>query len=484
MSFLSNALGGNPFSSPVGSRIEQATDSTLASENWALNMEICDLVNETEDGPKDAIKAIRKRLQQNAGKNYIVVMYTLTVLETCVKNCGKRFHILVCSKDFIQELVKLIGPKNDPPTAVQEKVLSLIQSWADVFKNQPELSGVVAVYQDLINKGIEFPPADLDAMAPILTPQRSVEPEVQPVREVVSVPQVSPLHAPVPTGGTLTPEQRTKLQSELDIVQTNMAILGEMLSEFQPGKEHPESELELLQDLNETCHKMQERLVDLISKLSNDDLTAELLRINDDMNNLFLRYSRWEKNREAGGQAAASAVLAKAMGPPQNAGVTAATPQDDSLIDFESNTLSDRLSKLDMSSNSASAQLAKVETISAKSGPKGDDEFDMFAQSRNVSFDRTKPDSTYKENREPDQISGGLSLAAQARTSRDSDFDEMEAWLGQTPGTEESMTSSEFEKFLAERAAAAEALPTVTSTNTTSTTQQAPKDKKEGLISL
>lgn len=68
-------------------------------------MAICDLVNETEEGPKDAVKAIRKRLMQNAGKNYTVVMYTLTVLETCVKNCGKRFHVLICSKDFVQELV-------------------------------------------------------------------------------------------------------------------------------------------------------------------------------------------------------------------------------------------------------------------------------------------------------------------------------------------------------------------------------------------
>jgi hypothetical protein len=56
-----------------------ATDASLASENWALNMEICDLINDTEDGPKDGIKAIKKRLQQNAGKNYTVVMYTLTV---------------------------------------------------------------------------------------------------------------------------------------------------------------------------------------------------------------------------------------------------------------------------------------------------------------------------------------------------------------------------------------------------------------------
>lgn len=135
-------------------------------------MEICDLINDSSDAARDAMKAIKKRLSQNAGKNYTVIMYTLTVLETCVKNCGKPFHLLVSNKEFIQELVKLIGPKNDPPAIVQEKVLSLIQIWADAFRKQADLNGVVQVYQELKNKGIEFPMTDLDSLAPIYTPQR------------------------------------------------------------------------------------------------------------------------------------------------------------------------------------------------------------------------------------------------------------------------------------------------------------------------
>jgi hypothetical protein len=51
-------------------------------------------------------------------------------------------------------------------------VLSLIQSWSDAFRHQTELSGVVQVYHDLKQKGIEFPMTDLDTMAPIHTPQR------------------------------------------------------------------------------------------------------------------------------------------------------------------------------------------------------------------------------------------------------------------------------------------------------------------------
>ncbi|KAB0795776.1 hypothetical protein PPYR_09837 [Photinus pyralis] len=488
-SFFGSALGGNPFSTTVGNKIEQATDGTLASENWALNMEICDLINETEDGPKDAIKAIRKRLTQNTGRNYTVVMYTLTVLETCVKNCGRNFHLLACNKDFVQELVKLIAPKNDPPQAIQDKILNLIQSWADAFKHQPELSGVVSVYQDLINKGIEFPATDLDAMAPIFTPQRSVEattlPPVEPEQPYSTAPLVSS-----PTHGALSPEQRSKLQSELDVVQSNMVVFGEMLNEMQPGNEHPD-ELELLQELNSTCHGMQQRLVELISKLSNDELTADLLRINDDLNNLFLRYSRWEKNREAGGQSA-SAVLAKAIGPGPK---PIPSQADDSLIDLGPPDLSDHFGNLNLSSVSASAQLAQVGTVTARNGPKGDDEFDMFAQSRNATYEQSKTGgSSYKDNLNPDQISGGLSSATQARqNSRDSDFDEMAAWLGDTNTAEESVTSSEFEKFLAERAAAAESLPNVSATPSSINesndqenirSRSKNNNKKEGLLAL
>uniref|UniRef100_A0A3B4GLS5 Target of myb1 like 2 membrane trafficking protein n=1 Tax=Pundamilia nyererei TaxID=303518 RepID=A0A3B4GLS5_9CICH len=119
-------LLGNPYSTPVGQCIERATDGGLQNEDWTLNMEICDIINETDEGPKDAMRALKKRLSGN--KNYREVMLALTVLETCVKNCGHRFHVQVANRDFIDGvLVKIISPKANPPTIVQDKVLSLIQ---------------------------------------------------------------------------------------------------------------------------------------------------------------------------------------------------------------------------------------------------------------------------------------------------------------------------------------------------------------------
>ncbi len=38
----------------------------------------------------------------------------------------------------------------------------------------------------------------------------------------------------------MTPEQIAKLRSELDVVQTNGQVLGEMLITLQPGEEHPQ----------------------------------------------------------------------------------------------------------------------------------------------------------------------------------------------------------------------------------------------------
>lgn len=485
MSALLAQLGGNPFNTPVGQKIEQATDASLASENWALNMEICDIVNDTDEGPKDAIRAIRKRLLQNAGKNYTVVMYTLTVLETCVKNCGRRFHLLVSQKDFIQDLVKMIGPKNDPPTAVQEKVLSLIQSWADAFRTHPDMQGVVQVYTDLKNKGVEFPMTDLDSMAPIYTPQRSIPLTAPPPS---TLPRVNPYVAhggrpiaqsevesgalpPSPVG--LTPEQLNKLRRELDIVQRNMTVFGEMLTELVPGQEQ-RSEWELLQELQKTCHAMQTRVVELINKVANEEVTGELLRINDDMNNLFLRYERFEKRRTA---------IVTGQVKDTSAAATANNTQS------ESSSAADAAPLIDLGEPEVTSDFQKLAlggTGGAGSNPAAKpsgDEFDMFAQSRHSVDAGSKPSgSTYADNTNIDQLAVGLGALAQVRGQkveadtlheihRERDFDEMEEWLREKPSetAQESITSTEFDRFLAERAAAAERFPPTTTAPTTVT---------------
>ena len=52
--------------------------------------------------------------------------------------------------------------------------MGLIQYWADAFKGRPELSAVEELYDQMKSGGTEFPPIDLDTLAPIETPSNRV----------------------------------------------------------------------------------------------------------------------------------------------------------------------------------------------------------------------------------------------------------------------------------------------------------------------
>ncbi|KAM5216340.1 TOM1-like protein 2 isoform 6-T9 [Hipposideros larvatus] len=445
-------LLGNPFSTPVGQCLEKATDGSLQSEDWTLNMEICDIINETEEGPKDAIRALKKRL--NGNRNYREVMLALTVLETCVKNCGHRFHILVANRDFIDSvLVKIISPKNNPPTIVQDKVLALIQAWADAFRSSPDLTGVVHIYEELKRKGVEFPMADLDALSPIHTPQRIA-----------------------------------RLRSELDIVRGNTKVMSEMLMEMVPGQEDS-SDLELLQELNRTCRAMQQRIVELISRVSNEEVTEELLHVNDDLNNVFLRYERFERYRSGRSvQNGSNGVLNEVtednlidLGPGSPAVVS---PVVGNMAPPSS--LSSQLAGLDLGTESVSGTLSSLQQCNPRDG------FDMFAQTRGNSLAEQRKTVTYEDTQAVKGLASALDSRKQSSEmmrgkSGDSDLEPIDSWLitqGMIPvvqpsvmddievwlrtdlkgdDLEEGVTSEEFDKFLEERAKAAEMVPNLPS---------------------
>ncbi|KAI1301579.1 TOM1-like protein 2 [Halotydeus destructor] len=449
MAGLLQQLSGNPLATAIGQKIEQATDPSLNSEDWAVNMEICDMINDTDEGPRDAVRAIKKRLHQYAGKDHEVIMFTLTVLETCVKNCGKRFHLQVSNKDFIQDLVKLIGPKNDPPASLQERVLSLIQTWAHAFRNQHDLNGVYQVYCDLKTKGIEFPSADPDSMAPIHTPQRSSVRSSHSESESVPVTSRPAHRSPsAPTGPVkLNSEQLAKLQSELDVVQGNMRVFGEMLDELTPGKEHTD-DWELLKDLNSTCESMQKRIVELIEKVANEEVTIELLRINDELNTLFIRYGRFVK-KKSGSNSSSRVPVEIAITQPTRSSQSAAEASlidlDDLVAPGSSGDPNDLVSRI----NSMTMQTS----IPQNSGA-GNDDFDDFAQSRSD----PKPNNIQTANAVPP-----TSQAAAVGGAGLDELDEMERWLHDEPEVRNSESSSlanaDFERFLAQRAMAADRLP-------------------------
>ena len=53
-------------------------------------------------------------------------------------------------------------------------MLGQLQYWADAFKGKPQLIAVEEMYEQMKAEGVEFPPIDLDSLAPIETPTSRV----------------------------------------------------------------------------------------------------------------------------------------------------------------------------------------------------------------------------------------------------------------------------------------------------------------------
>ncbi|XP_056257271.1 target of Myb protein 1 isoform X5 [Seriola aureovittata] len=417
-------LMGNPFSTPVGQRIECATGSSLPSDDWTLNMEICDMINSSEEGPKDAVRAIRKRIMGN--KNFKEVMLALTVLETCVKNCGYRFHILVTTRDFVEGvLVRAIIPRNNPPLILHDRVLSIVQAWADAFRSSPDLTGVVSVYEDLRRKGLEFPMTELDGYSPVQGPKKV-----------------------------------KRLKTELGVVRSNLTMMSDMMSQLDPVTVK-QADMELL-ELYTVCKEMQDRIVKIVPRLSEEKLIEELLETNDEMNTAFTRYHRFERRITNGQNTTPKSQTYVNLA---DLDVTAES-QESGVASVTSDSLSSQLAKL--STSESDEILSQKINVSNQQRPSEQSEVavDGLAQAPDNRLHNAGTDDSPASSRGSSPKLDWMIKMGMIPINQSNVMDDIEKWLAlddEYDDYEDSdgVTSEEFDKFLAERAKAAERLPSL-----------------------
>jgi hypothetical protein len=142
-------------STPTGQMIKSGTDSLLIGPDWSKNLEICDHISNTKEGPEHAVKAIMRRLQDS---DHNTVYLALIMLETCFKNCGVPF-VAAFDKYSMDEMINLAKGSKGERNA--QESLRLIQQWGRRFETS---RGAFPLYFDtfmgLKSKGFLFPRED------------------------------------------------------------------------------------------------------------------------------------------------------------------------------------------------------------------------------------------------------------------------------------------------------------------------------------
>ncbi|XP_028683571.1 ADP-ribosylation factor-binding protein GGA1 isoform X4 [Macaca mulatta] len=300
-------------------RINRATNPLNKELDWASINGFCEQLNEDFEGPPLATRLLAHKIQSPQEWEAI---QALTVLETCMKSCGKRFHDEVGKFRFLNELIKVVSPKylgSRTSEKVKNKILELLYSWT---VGLPEEVKIAEAYQMLKKQGIvkSDPKLPDDTTFPLPPPRpKNVifedEEKSKMLARLLKSSHPEDLRAANKLIKEMVQEDQKRMEkiskrvNAIEEVNNNVKLLTEMVMSHSQGGTAAGSSEDLMKELYQRCERMRPTLFRLASDTEdNDEALAEILQANDNLTQVINLYKQLVRGEEVNGDATAGSI--------------------------------------------------------------------------------------------------------------------------------------------------------------------------------
>uniref|UniRef100_A0A8V0YPD5 Golgi associated, gamma adaptin ear containing, ARF binding protein 1 n=1 Tax=Gallus gallus TaxID=9031 RepID=A0A8V0YPD5_CHICK len=293
-------------------RINKATNPLNKELDWDGINAFCEQLNKELEGPPLATRLLAHKIQSPQEWEAI---QALTVLESCMKSCGKRFHDEVGKFRFLNELIKVVSPKylgSRTPEKVKSKILELMYSWT---LGLPHEVKILEAYQMLKKQGIVKSDPKLPDDAPFPPPPprpKNIifddEEKSKILARLLKSSHPEDLRAANKLIKEMVQEDQKRMEkiskrvNAIEEVNNNVKLLTEMVTNYSKG-ETTESNEDLMKELYQRCERMRPMLFRLASDTEdNDEALAEILQANDNLTQVINLYKQLVWGEEVNGE--------------------------------------------------------------------------------------------------------------------------------------------------------------------------------------
>ncbi|XP_042341884.1 ADP-ribosylation factor-binding protein GGA1-like [Plectropomus leopardus] len=297
-----------PDEASLQSRINKATNPLNKETDWDNIKGFCDQLNDEPEGPQLATRLLAHKIQSPQEWE---AMQALMVLETCMKNCGKRFHSEVGKFRFLNELIKVVSPKYlgaRAPEPVKKKVLEIMYSWT---VRLPDETKIADAYQMLKKQGI----VKLDPVLPDDKPLPPPPPRAKNIifedeekskmlSRLLNSTHPEDLRAANKLIKEMVQEDQKRVEkvskrlNAIQEVKESVSLLSQLLEGYSRDS-CSQSNQELIKDLYQRCEKMRPTLFRLASDTEDsDEALADILQANDSLTQVINQYRQLVKGED------------------------------------------------------------------------------------------------------------------------------------------------------------------------------------------